>query len=175
VTREYESMADVFGMEVRLLLERGESPFQTADLRFTESVEASQRINRFEGPACIIAGSGMLHGGRILHHMRRHLGDERNSMVILGYQPRGGLGRALIDGSKTVRIFGSDHRLRAAVHTIGGFSGHADREELLDWLEEQPRVALVHGDKAPLASLQQALTERGQDATLAEYGQPIDI
>lgn len=175
VTRAYESMSDVFGMEVQLLLQRGESPFRTADLRFTESVEASRRINHFDGAATIIAGSGMFHGGRILHHMRRHLQDGRNSLLILGYQPEGGLGRALIDGRKTLRIFGGDVRVNAGIHTIGGFSGHADRDELLEWLEEQPRVALVHGDRGGLVSLQQALAERGQEAFVAEHGSPIKL
>lgn len=173
VTRVYESMSDVFGMEVQQLLRRGASPFRTADVRFTESVEESRRINHFEGAATIIAGSGMLHGGRILHHMRRHLGDARNSLLILGYQPEGGLGRALIDGRRTVRIYGDDVRVNAGVHTVGGFSGHADRDELLEWLEEQPRVSLVHGDPAALLALQQGLSERGQEAVVAELGNPM--
>ena len=173
VTHEYEKMADVFGMEVRLLLERGESPFQTADLRYTSSVEESQQINRLDGPATVIAGSGMLHGGRILHHLIHQLDDPRNSLVILGYQPRGGLGRALVEGHETVRIFGRPHQVAASVHTIGGFSGHADREDLLEWLEEQPRVALVHGDEDAQLSLQEALSERGQQALIAEHGIPL--
>lgn len=175
VTRAYPALHDVFGMEVRQLFDDGVDPFATTDLRCTESVEASKRINQADGPATIIAGSGMLHGGRILHHLRRHLGEPRNSLVILGFQPPGGLGRELVDGARTVHFFGADHEVRAAVHTIGGFSGHADRDELLEWLEEQPRVALVHGDEGPLQALRQRLVERGQQAQVARHGESIEV
>jgi metallo-beta-lactamase family protein len=175
VTRAYANLQEVFGMEVRQLFDNGTDPFATAALRCTESVEASKSINDFEGAATIIAGSGMLHGGRILHHLRRHLDDPHSAVIILGFQPPGSLGRALVDGARTVRFFGSDHDVRASVHTIGGFSGHADRDELLEWLEEQPRVALVHGDDEALQTLQQRLAERGQRALVARHGEPIEV
>jgi metallo-beta-lactamase family protein len=162
-------------MEAQQMLRRGAAPFETADLRLTESVEDSKGINDYDGPATIIAGSGMLHGGRILHHLRRHIGDPRSALVIIGYQPEGSLGRALIDGARRVRFYGSEHTVRAGVHTIGGFSGHADQEELLEWLEEQPRVALVHGDQDPLRRLQERLEARGQQAVIARHGQPISL
>lgn len=175
VTRAYESMDDVFGLQVRLLSERGVAPFRTADLRFSERVDESKAINEFGGAATIVAGSGMLAGGRILHHLRRHLGDSRNSLVIVGYQPRGGLGRAIIDGHSPVTIYGREVEVRAGVHTLGGFSGHADQAELLDWLEEQPRVALVHGDGESLESMGDLLRARGQEAIVAVHGEPIEL
>jgi metallo-beta-lactamase family protein len=173
VTQAYESMTGAFGTEVRQLVEGGAAPFRTADLRFVERVADSKEINSFEGAATIIAGAGMLSGGRIVHHLRAHLPDRRNCLVIVGFQPRGGLGRALVDGANPVRIHGRQVAVGATVHTLGGFSGHADQDELLDWLEEQPKVALVHGEEGGLEGLRDALRERDQQAIVAEHGKPI--
>jgi len=175
VTRAYESMSGAFGLEVRLAVEGGTDPFRTADLRLTEHVQESKKINDFDGAATIIAGSGMLSGGRILHHLRRHLGDARNALVIIGYQPRGGLGRALIDGVSPVRVYGRPVDVEAQVHTLGGFSGHADQDELLEWLEEQQAVRLVHGDPDSLEHLRGVLGARGQRATIAVHGETVAV
>jgi metallo-beta-lactamase family protein len=117
----------------------------------------------------------MLSGGRILHHLRQGLPDEKNAVIITGYQPRGGLGELLINGAESVRILGETVRVRAKTHTLGGFSGHAGRDELIDWLGSEHRVALVHGEVDKLQALGQALRERGKVAFIAEWGKAIEV
>ena len=107
-------------------------------------------INKISGGAVIIAGSGMCTGGRVRHHLKHNLGLERSSIVFIGYAARGTLARILIDGAKSVNIFGDSYAVRAQIHTIGGFSAHADQAELLKWHQHtgNPETTfLVHGEK----------------------------
>jgi len=175
VTRLYASLREEFGLKVRRLFDRGVDPFRPKHLTITKHVEDSKRINYRPGPATIIAGSGMIAGGRIMHHLIHHLGDERSCIIIVGFQPRGGIGRQLVDGRSTIRIWGRDHNVDARVATIGGFSGHAGRDQLLDWLSGQPRVALVHGEDTARGSIADELTKRDQEPILGVAGSPIDV
>jgi metallo-beta-lactamase family protein len=115
----------------------------------------------------------MLSGGRILHHLVAGLGDPRTTVMIVGFQPRGGLGRELIEGAETVRIFGREVRVRASVATVGGLSAHADRTELLDWVRGAgaAEVRLVHGEPPSLEALARTLSAQGRRATI----QPSEI
>jgi metallo-beta-lactamase family protein len=130
-------------------LARGDSPFSLPELKLCASREDSKRINELEGPAIIIAGSGMCNGGRIKHHLSRHLQREESTLLFVGYQASGTLGRQLLDGAQEVRLFGQYFNVNLEVRQIHGFSGHADRDELLDWLSRMPngpkQVAVVHG------------------------------
>ena len=112
--------------------------------------EESKKLNDLDCCAIIIAGSGMMTGGRILHHLRNQLHKPEASLVIVGYQSEGSLGRRLVDGAKHVRIYGTEIDVRATVHTINGLSAHADQDDLLDWLEGTGKAAawLVHGELA---------------------------
>jgi metallo-beta-lactamase family protein len=115
----------------------------------------------------IIAGSGMMSGGRILHHLINHLGDPKTSLVIVGFQPEGGLGRRLVDGAERVRINGIEVAVRASVNTINGFSAHADRTELLEWSKDvKGEIRLVHGEMKSMESLSAALNARGQKGSI---------
>jgi metallo-beta-lactamase family protein len=119
------------------------------------------------GSAIIIAGSGMMTGGRILHHLINHLGDPKTSLVIVGFQPEGGLGRRLVDGADRVRINGIDVAVNASVNTINGFSAHADRTELLNWSKEvRGEIRLVHGEMKSMESLSETLIARGQKGSI---------
>jgi metallo-beta-lactamase family protein len=130
-------------------LAMGDSPFTLPELRLCSSRDDSKRINDLPGPAIIIAGSGMCNGGRIKHHLSCHLSNPENTLLFVGYQASGTLGRQLLDGEKSVRLFGQPWEVRLEVCQIHGFSGHADRNELIDWLGRMPggprRVAVVHG------------------------------
>jgi metallo-beta-lactamase family protein len=109
------------------------------NVQFHRSVEDSKKLNHLPGPRIIISASGMLTSGRVLHHLSRLLPDERNLILLVGYQAAGTRGRAMMDGARTVRVHGADVPVRARFIPIGGLSGHADRGELLRWLRTQPK------------------------------------
>jgi metallo-beta-lactamase family protein len=171
----YPSVREYLSEEVQAIYRQGRDPFSPRGLEYTHGVEDSKALNGLEGPLVIIAGSGMLAGGRILHHLRHGLPGENNAVVITGYQPRGGLGRLLIEGARSVRMFGEDVPVRASTHTLGGFSGHAGQDELLRWLEGEQRVALVHGEADKLETLRERLEQQGTQAFLAEWGKAIEV
>jgi len=175
ISEIYPKVQDFFSTEVQHIYSQGQDPFRPRRLEYTQSVEESKALNALKGPLIIVAGNGMLSGGRILHHLRLGLPEGKNAVIILGYQPRGGLGELLIRGAETVRILGETVRVRARTHTLGGFSGHAGRDELLDWLDSQKRIALVHGEVDKLQSLSQALHERDKVSFMAEWGRTLEV
>ncbi len=175
ISEIYPKVRDFFSSEVQHLYAQGLDPFRPRRLEYTHSVEESKALNLMQGPMIVIAGNGMLSGGRILHHLRHGLPDGRNAVIITGYQPRGGLGELLINQAETVRIFGETVQVRARTHTLGGFSGHAGRDELLDWLESEQRIVLVHGEAEKLQMLGQVLRERGKNAFLGEWGKAVEV
>jgi len=169
----YDRFPEELSEELRLMRSTGRDPFHPKHLRFTRSVGESKAINASDEPAMVIAGSGMLSGGRILHHLMAHGGDPSTTVMIVGYQPSGGLGRHLIDGERVVRIMGRETTIRARVVTIGGLSAHADRGELLDWVAPSgdAGIRLIHGEQGAMEHLRATLGERGRAAEL----QPIEI
>lgn len=174
VDEVYDRHPEELSDELRLLRSLGKDPFQPKHLRYTRSVDDSRALTASRGPAIVIAGSGMLSGGRILHHLLAGLGDPSTTVLIVGFQPRGGLGRELIDGAERVRIMGKEVRVRAQVATVGGLSAHADRGELLDWIRPagaRARVRLVHGEPRSLEALRDTLTGEGIAASV----QPSEV
>lgn len=153
----------------------GRDPFRMPGLHFTNDTADSMAINRFSGGAVIMAGAGMCTGGRIRHHLKHNLWREQCSVVFVGYAARGTLARSIIDGAQQVRILDEDIRVRAGIHTINGFSAHADRDELLAWQRRvaSPLTFLVHGDDQVMQSfaarLQNTRVERPQ------LGQTFDL
>jgi metallo-beta-lactamase family protein len=140
------------------------------------TVEESKALNSFQGPGILISSSGMLTGGRILHHLKRLLPDPRHTVVLAGYQAAGTRGRDLLEGAKTIRIHGADIPVRAHLEDLCGFSGHADRQEILRWLGLQPRapktVYLTHGEPEAARALAETLrSERGLDARVPRLGE----
>jgi metallo-beta-lactamase family protein len=148
-------------------------------LRFSRDVEDSRAINRIEGGAIIIAGSGMCTGGRIRHHFKYNLWRPRNHVVIVGFQAHGTLGRMLVDGVRRVKLFGERIAIKAQIHTLGGFSAHAGQSQLLDWasgFRGHPDFYLVHGEPEAGDALAAALADGpGIRARCAEYKQTIDL
>jgi metallo-beta-lactamase family protein len=129
------------------------------NIHFTTSVEESMALNNISSGAIIIAGSGMCTGGRIRHHFKQRIWDDRNTIIFTGYQARGTLGRILVDGARSIRMFNDDFAVNASIETLGGLSAHAGQSGLLDWIgafEPPPRTLLVHGE--PVA--QDALAEK---------------
>jgi metallo-beta-lactamase family protein len=152
-TAIFEHHPECFGAELAAQFRDGRDPFHLPGLHFTRDAADSMAINRFSGGAVIMAGSGMCSGGRIRHHLKHNLWRENCSVVFVGYAAEGTLARSIIDGAKSVRIFGEDISVRAAIHTINGFSAHADRDELLAWHRQTaaPLTFLVHGEETVMA------------------------
>lgn len=165
----------------RRLLERND-PFSPPGLRYISEVEASKRLQASREPCIVIAGSGMCEGGRIVHHFTRALGDSKNTVVIVGFMADHTLGRRLVDGHRKVRVLGLERDVYARIHRINGLSAHADRDDLLRFVDETARqgslrtVSLVHGEDGPRQALAEALRERGsRRVVVAEPGERVDL
>ena len=141
--------------------------------------EESMAINEIESGAIVIAGSGMCSGGRILHHLKHNVWRPECHLVIVGFQAYGTLGRRLVDGAETVKLWNEDYRVRIRVHTIGGLSAHADQADLMAWdgaFENRPPLYLVHGEPEAQKVLQAKLrAELDAPVSIAERAQIIDI
>ena len=150
VTEVFKAHPEAYDQDMTRLLESNRSPFEFPGLRMTKTVEDSKSINRFRGTAIIIAGSGMCTGGRIKHHLVQNISRPESTILFVGYQARGTLGRQIVDGSKDVRILGQYYPVRARVAQMSGFSAHADRDELMKWLsafKKPPKQLFVtHGE-----------------------------
>ncbi|SDN35178.1 MBL fold metallo-hydrolase RNA specificity domain-containing protein [Pseudomonas jinjuensis] len=148
-------------------------------LRVTQSPDESMAINRIESGAIIIAGSGMCTGGRIVHHLKHNLWRKECHLVFPGFQARGTLGRAIVDGADTVRILRQRIAVRAKVHTLGGFSAHAGQSQLIQWVghfEQKPELYLIHGEREKMDTLQAAILDRlSWRANIPEPGDRIAI
>ncbi|WZL72878.1 MBL fold metallo-hydrolase [Clostridiaceae bacterium 35-E11] len=150
-TEIFRKNADCFDEETREYILKGDNPLDFYNLHLTRSAQASRALNTSLEPKIIISASGMCDAGRIKHHLKHHLWKKNSSIVFVGYQAEGTLGRAIKDGAKIVTIFGEKVMIRAQVHTVEGFSGHADQESLLDWLKgfkkKPKKIFVVHGEK----------------------------
>ena len=162
----------------RVTLKYAELP-DLDDVRFTESLEESRRINSVRSGAIIISASGMCEGGRIKHHLRYNLSRPECSIVFAGFQAQGTLGRRIVDGAKTVRLFGEPYAVRARIFTVGGLSAHADQAALLGWLghfRRPPRQTwVVHGEPLAANALLDAIRSKGWNARVPSARQVAEI
>ena len=147
-TEIFRRHPECFDDAMHALFREGQDPFGLPGLRFTRQATESMEINRIKSGALILAGSGMCTGGRVRHHLRHHLDRPQSSIVFVGYAAHGTLARQIIDGAQTISIYGEKIPVRARIHTIGGFSAHADQAELLSWHQQAAptRTFLVHGE-----------------------------
>ena len=149
-------------------------------LKCTLTPEESMQINTISGGAIIIAGSGMCSGGRIRHHLKNNLWKRSTHLIIVGFQAEGTLGRAIVDGAQSVMVFRNETVVNASVHTLGGFSAHADQSQLLQWAghfkDSNPELYLVHGELDKMLELQRAFHDRHQwYANIPKPGQTISF
>ncbi len=149
----------------RAIVEQGFDPFSMPNLRLTPTTKESMEINQINGSAIIVSANGMCTAGRIKHHLKHNLWRPGASIVIVGFQAEGSVGRRIVDGAKSVTIFGEKIAVRARVFTIGGFSAHADQADLLAWVghfakKSQPRVFCIHGEPTSSEALARAIRER---------------
>ena len=166
---------ELFNDEARHLATEAPSHAPTVRLKITESVQDSVALNRIDSGAIIVAASGMCDGGRIRHHLRHRLSNPHTTVLIVGFQATGTLGRLLVDGARSVRLFGEDIPVRAHIATLGGFSAHADQSALLAWLahfRSAPKhLFLVHGEPRASDALAARIKDKlGWDACIpADY------
>ena len=149
-TEVFKKNAQVFDEETKNYILSGDHPLDFPKLKFTRNTADSQMLNVDKHPKIIISASGMCEAGRIRHHLKHNLWDSRNSIVFVGYQAEGTLGRMLVEGAKEVKLFGEPIMVGAEIYNLEGFSGHADQKGLLDWLggfqKEPKHIFLVHGE-----------------------------
>ena len=178
-TEVYKKYQEELSAQCQKYLERDGTIFDFPYLHYTLTVQDSRRINEVDSGCIIIAGAGMCNGGRILQHFKHRLWDERNALVFVGYQVEGTLGREIIDGAKRINIYHEEIIVKASVHTINGFSAHADQSGLIAWMEgfkKLGRVFLVHGERKKQEIFQPAIMKRlGKKAHIVKFAERIGV
>lgn len=180
VTEVFRRHPELFDKEMRQLVFSDQSFFNLSKLYFVDTVEASKAINHIKGTVVIMAGSGMCTGGRIKHHLVNNITRKECSILFLGYQAQGTLGRLIVDGATSVRILGNEYPVRAKIVQIDGFSSHADRDGLMRWLREfghQPRkVFVTHGEPEAAEALAGDIwSELGLQAIVPHYLDKVSL
>ena len=163
-TEIFRRFPEYLSSEARAKFLAGDDPFYLPGLRMTRDSSQSREINAIQSGAIILAGSGMATGGRVLHHLRYNLWRPECAVIFVGFAAHGTLARRIIDGAQYVRLFGEDVRVAAHIHTINGFSAHADRDELLAWHAGSgtpQKTFLVHGEDGARGALAEALSQQG--------------
>jgi metallo-beta-lactamase family protein len=163
-TEIFKRNPDCFDRETKELLLGGKNPLDLPEVIYTRSAEESRAINEDTRPGIIISASGMCEAGRIKHHLKHHLWRKGSHIVFIGYQAEGTTGRRIIEGAKTVRLLGEEIAINARIHTLGGFSAHADQKGLLEWLSQikNPglKVFVNHGEEEVALELAQLIRQK---------------
>lgn len=180
VTEVFKRHPELFDQETLDLLKSGHHPVDFSGLQMSRTREQSKAINRIRGTVCIIAGSGMCTGGRIKHHLLANVARPESTILFVGYQAEGTLGRTLLSRPEEVRILGRNCQVKARIEQIHGFSGHADRTELKQWLSSlshpPKRVLLNHGEEKVMASFSRELIEdMDLDVYAPSYQETIEL
>lgn len=164
---------DCFDDEVRRTLESGKDPFGHANLKYITSVQESMALNSREDPMIIISASGMCEGGRIVHHIRNNMENPNNTILVIGYMAKHTLGRRIVERNRKLRIFGVERELNARVEVINSFSAHADKGELIDFVEkcgkELKGIFIVHGDEEQSLALADTLSSKGYEGVVVPF------
>lgn len=179
-TEIFMNNQDCFDEAMLKLLKTGDSPLDFPNLHFVQTVEESKWLNTNAKGAIIIAASGMCTAGRVKHHLLNNLYKPESSVIFVGYQAEGTLGRRIIDGAKLVKIYGENVAVRAKIYTIGGFSAHADKEGLLEWMShiKNPnlKVFVIHGEeKASTVFAEEIRNRFGYSVYVPHWGEIIDL
>ncbi|MEN8221615.1 MAG: MBL fold metallo-hydrolase [Acidobacteriota bacterium] len=157
------------------------NPFGFDNIKYVQSVKESKEINSISGPMIIISASGMAENGRILHHLKNNIEDERTIVTIVGFMAKHTLGRKLVEGEKSIKIFGKMYNVNAEIEILNAFSAHADYNEIKDWvsgydLKKLKKIFLVHGESKSLLNLKEVLLSSGVNSVeILEYGKQYKI
>ena len=178
-TAIYQKYPDYFNKEAAYLIKSGDDLFNFPGLEFSLTTESSKAINNVPPPKIIMAGSGMSEGGRILHHERRYLPDPKSTLLVIGYQVSGTLGRRLLDGAQEIKMFRENIPVRAQIKAIGGYSAHADQAGLLEWvghIKNVKKVFVVQGEEKPAAVLAGKIkNDLGMEAGVPQAGEVFEL
>ncbi|MGV8174119.1 MAG: MBL fold metallo-hydrolase RNA specificity domain-containing protein [Methanothrix sp.] len=166
--------------EQLIMQDGGMDPFGFNMLRYTRSTEESKQLNNLKRPAIIISASGMCEGGRVLHHLRRNIGDPNTTLLFVGFQAENTLGRKLLQGDRVARIYGEEYAVRARMEEIDGYSAHADGDEVLDFISAIPKrpehVFVVHGEPDATRAMAAGLRRSGiKNVTIPARGDRFEL
>lgn len=178
-TKVYLAHPECFDEEAIKFFTSSEGFNDSVKLHFVQSVEESMAINKIKSGIVVIAGSGMCEGGRMRHHLKHNLWRPECSIIFVGFQGKGTLGRRIVDGAKTVHVLGEEIAVNSSVYTINGFSAHADKGELLSWLscfKDSPEIFIVHGEEEVAISFGEFVKEKFRFVThVPEKGELFEI
>lgn len=179
-TEIFQANSKFFDQETKKEMAQGHNPFSFPSLVYCKRMEDSRALNNLKSNAIIVSASGMCEAGRIKHHLKHNLWREECVIIFTGYQAIGTTGRAIVEGVKTVKIFGEEIAVRAKIFTLGGFSGHADQKGLLKWLSnfktKKMQVFVVHGEEKGALAFANVIRERKHySVTVPELGQKIKL
>jgi metallo-beta-lactamase family protein len=178
ITEIYKRHPELFDKEMSQLMRHKKSPFDFPGLKMVQTVDESKALNHIKGTVMIIAGAGMCTGGRIKHHLVTNISRRESTILFVGYQAIGTLGRQIVDGARRVRILGQSYPVRARIAQIEGFSAHADRDELFAWLSglKSPprRVFVAHGEPEVARNFGEFIFKRtGWPTSMPTYGTEV--
>lgn len=179
-TKIYRKYPDLFDEELIAWQKKGLLPLDRTIFKPSVTANDSKKINEVQGPCVVLAGAGMCNAGRILHHLKQNLSNPTTHVLIVGFQGYGSLGRRLVEGQEVVSIFGERIPVRARVHTLNGFSGHADQNDLLKWFSAlapgKPKVFLTHGEDRGRTGLAKKIQQRFKlTPMLPKQGEVIEL
>jgi metallo-beta-lactamase family protein len=179
-TKIYRKYPDLFDEELVAWQKKGLLPLNRSIFKPSVTANDSKKINDIDGPCVVLAGAGMCNAGRILHHLKFNLSNPTTHVLIVGFQGYGSLGRRLVDGDKIVTIFGERIPVNASIHTLNGFSGHADQNDLLKWFATlapaRPKVILTHGEDRGRGALAKLIQQKFKlSPTLPKQGDVVEI
>ena len=179
-TEVFQENMELFDEDTQKMIKSGDNPLEFPGLQFTRTAQESKELNEDDNPAIIISASGMCEVGRIKHHLKHNIWNPKNTILFVGYQAPGTLGRKIVDGAKTVKIFGEEISVNARVEYIEGYSGHADQEGLLNFIysfmKKPSHIFLVHGEPEGQKVLKQKIMETTQiPVTIPDYGEKYDL
>ena len=179
-TEVFRKNMDLFDDDVKELMEQGDNPLDFPGLKFTKTAEESKALNESNEPSIIISASGMCEVGRIKHHLKHNLWNPNSTILFVGYQAPGTLGRSIVEGAKKVKIFGEEIAVNARIEYIEGYSGHADQEWLMNFIysffTKPKHIFLVHGEPEGQEVLKQKiLDETGIPVTIPEFGDVYEL
>ena len=179
-TEIFKENANLFDEETQAVIESGDNPLEFPGLQFTRTADESKALNEKNESSIIISASGMCEVGRIKHHLKHHLWDPNSTILFVGYQAPGTLGRRIVDGEKRVKIFGEEIAVNARIEYIEGYSGHADQEWLMNFvysfIAKPKHIFLVHGEPTGQEILKSKIVDEiGLPVTIPEYGQTYTL